>query len=70
MNSMAQQKLLMSRRRFLAAGALIAAPLFLPSRILRREGTIVPNDKIVVGNQRDNSHFLVRKQFQEYNEKH
>ncbi|MCL2120207.1 MAG: Gfo/Idh/MocA family oxidoreductase [Planctomycetaceae bacterium] len=39
----------MSRRRFLAAGALAAAPLFLPSRILGREGTIAPNDKIVMG---------------------
>ena len=47
---MTQQTSKMSRRKFLAAGALTAAsPLVLPSHVLGREGTIAPSDKIVMG---------------------
>ena len=47
---MTQQSLRISRRRFLAAGAAVAAtPLILPSHVLGREGTIPPSEKIVMG---------------------
>jgi predicted dehydrogenase len=47
---MTQQSTRISRRQFLAAGALAAAsPLVIPSNVLGREGVIGPNDRIVLG---------------------
>ena len=47
---MTQQTTSVSRRRFLAASAMVAAsPLVLSSQVLGRQGNIAPNDKIVVG---------------------
>ena len=47
---MTQQTSRISRRKFLAVGALAAAsPLVLPSHILGREGVLGPNDRIVMG---------------------
>ena len=47
---MTQQSLRISRRRFLAAGALAAAsPLVFPSHVLGRPGVIPPSEKIVLG---------------------
>jgi len=47
---MTQQSLRISRRRFLAAGAAaVASPLVLSSHVLGREGTVAPNERIILG---------------------
>jgi len=47
---MTQQSLRISRRSFLATGALtVASPFILPSNILGREGVIPPSERIVLG---------------------
>ena len=47
---MTQQSLRISRRNFLAAGAMtVASPLVLSSNVLGREGVIPPSEKIVLG---------------------